>query len=188
MSIRSPKRPKSKRPRKRVRKKKIEISPLGVLLGIATLIGAVAAIVTLLPRTTVSISEPADPNKPFSSSVTVTNSGYLPLHQVGAELAIRKIIAGNIPIEGESNYGSQMFTTAWRGHSLGLDNQFTFALNDLQIYPFQADLKNFSEADIAIVVTYQLPYIGLKEEKIFPFIARRQTNGDFYWYAASVPN
>jgi hypothetical protein len=43
-------------------------------------------------------------------------------------------------------------------------------------------------ADIAIIVDYEIPLIHLTREKIFPLSAKRQSNGNFYWYARSPAN
>ena len=43
-----------------------------------------------------------------------------------------------------------------------------------------------SAADLSIVVSYKPWILPLPREKIFRFIARKQTNGLFYWYSQSL--
>jgi len=66
----------------------------------------------------------------------------------------------------------------WGVHDLGLDDRFTFALNDAFSFP----KPNFGDADIAIILTYQIPILHWQREKVFPFVTKKQTNGNFYWY------
>lgn len=80
-------------------------------------------------------------------------------------------------------YGPELVGRGWSNHHLGLDERFTVALNDL----FDDRGPNLNSADLAIVVTYQIPIIHLQRQKTFPFIAHKQINGQFYWYPEPVP-
>jgi hypothetical protein len=158
---------------------------LGVLLAGATLIGGLVAVVTLLPRVTSSISDPVDPNNPFSSSVTITNSGYIPLASVEASIAVIVVKGdGSVPtidIYGLPHYKSRINNVQWRSHYLNVDDRFTIALNEITEWP----REHLGKADIAIVIDYEIPIIHLPREKIFPIYARKQSNGNFYWYSNS---
>src|SRR4051812_15629242 len=57
--------------------------PGAAILAIATLLGYSV----LVPRVTISASDPVDPEQPFSSSVTITN-GLLPINAVQPSIAI----------------------------------------------------------------------------------------------------
>jgi hypothetical protein len=156
------------------------VAVVGMLLA---LIALPAAVVMFLPRVTATVSDPVDPGDPFSSSVTVTNVGYLPLSSVRPFLTVGQIGSGGaIPDSGNFSYNSGFTRIDWPLRDLGLDDKFMFALNDLLEEPRGA--LNF--ADIAIRIDYEIPIIHWKKQKLFPFFARKQTNGNFYWYSNTV--
>jgi hypothetical protein len=146
----------------------------------ATIVGGLAV---LIPRTTVSASDPVDPTDAFSSLVTITNSGFIPLLAVKSQIALQRIsIRNGGLVQGAPNYKTRLQFVEWTSHDLSLDDRFTFALNDIyRICPQRVDA-----ADIAVVVNYEVPLIHWKVERIYPLFARRQTNGQVYWYANSV--
>lgn len=189
MSNRAPKRPKAPRKAKRAQETKTSFSPAAIMLGAATLVGGIAALLTFLPRLTVAISDPPDPGNPFSSSVVVTNTGYIPLDAVKPKFGIHEINgAARVTPNDQSHVGepyiSSYYPTRWGTHDLGVDDRFTFALND----SISVSKEVFGDADIAIILTYEIPLIHWKREKVFPFITKKQTNGNFYWYAEPPRN
>ncbi len=161
---------------------------IGAVLGISTLLGVPAAIMAFYPRINVNASDPVDPDNPFSASVTVTNTGFSPLDNVTPEIAMGKISvvrSGHpLDLEGAPDFQTRFYRLGWGGQDLGLDDKFTFALNDAWTFP----RDQLTAADIAIVIIYRVPIVHWKREKIFPMSARRQSNGNFYWYASARPN
>ncbi len=160
---------------------------IGALLGVATLIGVPGALLTVLPRISATVSDPTDTNDPFSSAVTVSNTGYIPLRSVVIDIAWSKITAlneyGN-PVTLLGDIGTQHFRSLhWSPQNIGPDERFTESLNDV----FSTNRYSLLNAEIAIVVEYDLPIIHLHREKRFPFFAKRQRNGAFYWYAETLP-
>ncbi len=157
---------------------------VAIILGIATLLGYAI----LIPRMTVTLSDPPDPKNPLSSSVTVTNTGYIPLESVGSGLAIRKLLVmgpnGVTGGAGSEDYNSIL--TTGEGHYLGMDDGYSFALNNLSVFQSLTPYPMVS-ADIAIVVDYEIPIIHLRRRKTFIEFAQKQTNGNFYWYKNSPP-
>jgi hypothetical protein len=185
MSNRASKPTKSKKPQKKAQKTTMRISPWALILGLATLIGGVAALATLLPRVTVAISDPPDADDPFSSAVTVTNNGYLPLDSVMPSIGLGHIAAIGSPNEAEDPdppYLPRFRQSQWRPHDMGLDDKFTFALNEVM----GTNPGQLRSANIAIRVEYEVPLIHWKREKVFPMFAHRQANGRFYWYAKAA--
>jgi hypothetical protein len=162
-------------------------SLLTIILTVATLLGGVVAVVTLLPRVTSSVSDPPNIDDPFSSSVTITNTGYVPLQSVTANLAVGNITfsANGHPVTLLGDIDKQTWNmTSWPAHNLGLDDRFTVALNDM----FGGNRNSLLSAQVAIVVQYKLPWIHIHREKRFPLFAKRQSNGNFYWYSDTLPN
>lgn len=180
MSNKAPKRPKPEKPKLRLRHKKEPLSLWQTVLALATLIGVPAAVVTFWPRVTATISDPVDTNDPFSSSITITNAGYLPLKAVTANFSVGKIVfkgpKGPTTLLG-NEADSEWHWKDWAPHDLGIDDRFTVTLND------PLNISSVTSAEVAVVVTYELPGIHIRRKKLFPMFAKRQTNGNFYWYS-----
>jgi hypothetical protein len=168
------------------------VSPLqtvvAIVLGVATLIGVPAGLLALLPRVNVTVSDPPNSDDPFSSSVTVVNSGYIPLRQAQPAVSLHRIETSTNTGIGESDtipkYSARLVNSAWPHGDMAIDDKLTFSLNDLTRV---ANGNQLTEAEIAIIVVYDLPLIHWKREKVYPFFAKRQSNGNFYWYS-SLPN
>jgi hypothetical protein len=187
MSNARPKKTKPKKQRQKAAEKKPPVSVLAVLLAIATLIGVPAALVAFLPRVTATMSDPLDTNNPFSSSITIVNTGYLPLHAVTVSIAVQNISGnGSVPtvnLRGVPNYGSIIHQQNWVPRELGLDDRFMLALDQFMNFP----TKTLGSADIAIVIDYEIPIIHIKRRKRYPYFARKQPSGNFFWYADAPP-
>jgi hypothetical protein len=151
------------------------------VLGPATILGGIAAILVFLPRVTVSASDPPDPANPMSAAFTITNTNFIPLRSVDAALGIGQIMT--LPAEPDPNFlpsfESRIDMPGWKGHDLDMDERFTMTPSDL----FKLSPGALGGADIAIVVSYKPWILPWRREKVFRFIAKRQTNGQFYWYS-----
>lgn len=195
MSNRLVKLAKSKKKRSKSRDKKRRTSPLRfvgtVLIG---LIGLASSVFAFWPRVTVIASDPPDPDHPFSSSWTITNNGPLLLRSVYPTVAIGRIevsINGSppVPIESERPYAAEIQHDNWTSRDIGMDEKVSFSLNDSpNILPFMARRDDLYSAKLAIIVHYELPVIHLRQTKWFYFFAKKQTNGNFYWYSDANPN
>ena len=159
-----------------------------VISVIISVLSVLAALLSFLPRVGVILSDPADPNTPFSSSVTITNTGYIPLDAVVPFFAVGEIAttgATHDPNFTPNYKGARITRVDWGfPRDMAIDERFGFALNDI----WDTAPRGLEYADIAIVVQYEIPIVHYKQEKIFPFIAQRQTNGNFYWYPKLLKN
>jgi hypothetical protein len=136
---------------------------------------------------TPTVSDPVDPDNPFSASIMITNTGYLPLITVSTLICTSLMKSGNVSLFAK---GETPGTTAGYKHAicfttpeakadyLGLDDRFSFGFNEAIQMPTDLDY-----ADIAIVVKYEIPIIHWKRGKTYPMSAHKQSNGKFYWYA-----
>lgn len=158
---------------------------------LVTLIGLAAAVVTFLPRITPSISDPTDALNPFSSSVTLVNSGALPLHDVTVRIAIRRICGSNVDCPEQTDHpdpnrykssASEFQHTSWTSHDLAIDDRFDVPLEDLFNRSPRETKPVMKFADIAVVVDYRIPLFPFKREKIFPLYTRKQQSGSLAWY------
>ncbi|RSL15560.1 hypothetical protein EDE15_1051 [Edaphobacter aggregans] len=158
------------------------LAHLGIWIGVTSLVIGVIALWAFWPGVTVSISDPVDPNNPFSASVTVTNNGHLPLTSVRPSFGLGKITYGDpnrsSTYESSEDYAA-MGSEEWHPRDLGTDEKFEVALNE--VWPDQ--LGPLLSAELAIMVEYRIPIIHWRRFKSFPYKAKRQTNGHFYWYS-----
>ena len=147
------------------------------LLTASTLLGGLAALLTFLPRPTVSPpSTPFDIKNPFSVSFDISNSGYIPLEDCTALLGVGEIANGPDARLNPSfipSFKSRFVMPSWKNHDLGEDERFTIVLTDL--------ISKATAADIAIIVTYKPWFLPWKREKAFRFITQEQSNGQLYW-------
>jgi hypothetical protein len=164
------------------RKPHLLVKLVGFLLAV---LGAAAAVLAFLPRVLPSISEPTIQGQPFSASVTITNTGSIPLQNVSVGLGINEICPANspcnsseFPTPGANHSGNLVQRVGRKPRDLGIDERFTFPLNEI------IDTQNSATdyANIAIVVDYEIPIIKWKREKIYPLYTRKDNNGHIHWF------
>jgi len=158
-----------------------------VIIFVIGIPGILAALVTLLPRVSVSIGDPPDLDNAFSALATVTNSGYIPLDSVGVLTGVGEVCTRGSPCYGSAlAFPNPMRDYVTRFKTLGLvperymalDDHFTFALDDIM---YARDKGGLAYADIAIVIQYRVPYLPWTREKTFPLYTRKASNGKLYW-------
>jgi hypothetical protein len=188
MTRKLPKRSRAKGKVQETLGKRVRIGLWSGALAVATLLGYVV----LIPRVTPSISSPINPINPFSSSITITNSGNIPLDSVSVSVKIRAICGTAAPVcPNETQYPDptrfdDIATTVhhpeWVDRHLSIDGRFDFSMGDSFFQPpDEPDTVTLKFADIAVVVDYQLPIIHWKMHKQFPLYTRKASNGTLYW-------
>ena len=183
MSHRAPKRPKPKKQEQKPAKiqpvQSLRKSIFTAISVVLALLGGIVAVLTLLPRISVTPSEIVDPNDTFSASFTISNNNFIPLRHVGAALGILEIQPLGIPLDSHlppyKNGG--LVRSAWANHSLDMDDRFTITPSD------SIRTKTPREASIAIVVSYQPWVLPWTRKKIFRFATHRNENGTLSWYS-----
>lgn len=151
---------------------------------IVTLVGFAAAIVNFLPRIAATVSDPLDANDPFSSTITVENTGPVPLEDVHFDIAVRNLSFSSYAVMvGDSDY-SWLFAPdlGWGGH-LDPADKYSRPLNKV----FHATKDDFEGADFGIVVIYRIPFTRWYRRKFFLEKAMRQSNGNWYWFSNPEP-
>jgi hypothetical protein len=142
----------------------------------ATFLGAIAAALTILPRVVVSPpTNPINPKDALSVSFDVTNTGLIPLGDVGAFFGVGQIEIGRPFDRGFiPSFKSRLANPEWQHHQLGIDDRFTVDLSQWFIHPVDT-------ADIAIGVTYSPWVLPLRREKLFRFVAMKTADGTVRW-------
>ncbi len=154
---------------------------LGFLTGILSI---AVALLSLLPRINVTVSDPPDLENAFSALVTVTNTGFIPLRSVGVDMGVGEVCTQHAPCAAREfpdptrTYSSRLHREQLPDHDLKIDDHFTIALDDISRV---ADEGGLVYADIAVIIHYRLPIIYLSQEKVFPLYTRKASNGKLYW-------
>jgi len=144
------------------------------ILALSTVIGAVAALLMFLPRLSVTVNDPVDPSNAMSASFTITNSGLIPLWDVGAVFVVRYISASpqGVSLTSAALNGTRFLRPDWLGHTLNLDDHFTIAPSDLVSWA--------TEGDVSVAVVYRPWILPIHCERTFRFITHRESNGHNY--------
>jgi hypothetical protein len=179
---------KSKRGKPKQKLEKVEETNQGKqrfasLLGVCTIIGTVAALLTFVPRPSVVPGDPVDPSDSMSASFTIVNTTFIPLWHVTAEVASGYLNGGKAPDSSITRtmkpefatLGPRLVRPEWKDHTLNMDDRFTITPADL--------FRHAKEGEIATVVMYKPWILPLQREKVFRFLTYRQTNGNLYWYS-----
>jgi hypothetical protein len=154
----------------------------GSLLAICTLVGGPAAIVSFLPRVSVTPSDPVYPGDPLSSSFTIANENFIPLKHVMVDLALGRIGYGALNSNVVPTLGARLRWLPWQDHTLYMDDKFT-------VTPSDSIKSESGEADIAIIISYQPWIIPWRREKVFRFKTHKDdVGGGFHWFHTPLPN
>lgn len=158
---------------------------LKILAFIIGVPGILAALLTLLPRLTPTVSDPVDPDNVFSASVIITNTGSVKLKSVEAWIGFAVICGIHAPCpeadspDASRDYPKRAQRAQWLPRDMEVDDRFTISLNDVF---GETEPGGIQYADIAVSIDYELPIIHWKRKKTFPLFTRRATNGKLYWY------
>jgi len=153
-----------------------------------SIIGAFSAVVTLLPRVSVS------PPSPEASNISptfflISNSGIVPLTNVEPSVGLCKLKfsdIANMPVlvgagcRPGGPIATFMKPTIWARSDLGLDEHYTIALQDFLHLQSPAPIDY---ADISISVDYQVWMMPWHFNKSFRFKTKPGGDGKIYWYA-----
>ena len=166
----------------KVEKTKKPMSIMTLILSTATLLGGLGAIFVFYPRISIAPNDPVDILNPFSVSFKITNNSYIPLEDVNVSLGLGQIVTAPAQINPNisPSFESAFSRSEWKNHSLKTDESFTITLSN--VFRLGNDI-NLNGADIGIRVSYKLWFLPIHLTKIQRFIAYKQTNYLFYWYA-----
>jgi hypothetical protein len=148
-----------------------------------SLVGGLGALVTFLPRFSVTAGEIVDSQNTFSASFTIANLGFIQLRHVQANLglgAFKSSSLGLLDPKANYTYKPELAASEWAIPRLNMDQTFTFTPDQVFRYTVVNDPL---QADIAIIVSFQPWILPWKQEKLFRFKTYKQTNGNLYWYA-----
>lgn len=152
-------------------------------LAVATLIGGYVAVLTLLPRVTIKSASDLDPATtspiiPF----TIGNTGFIALYDVQPMVGICSIdVAGaRVPVRfaGPNCNGplrARISPPNWKASRLEVDEKYQIRLDDA----FKG--VTITNAEISIVVEFQIWFYPQRIRKEFRFSTRKEANGKLTW-------
>lgn len=150
---------------------------LSILLGSATLFGALTGTLSLLPRVSVTALPPIEKSNPFSAPFIISNDGIFPLHSVTYRMDITdvksidggRVIINDLTKTDESKYFIINILTSGEKATTGLP-----------LFPFQFQ-SPIAYAEIRFVVIYRPDYLFWKQEKYFRFGLTKDSNNSWTW-------
>jgi hypothetical protein len=152
------------------------LSPIQKLLGsvvtaVVTLVGLGSGILSILPSVSATLSDAHDPRDPFTSSITVQNTGLVPIRDVQLNVAIADINMKpnrkTIGLSGGKNYSTELHLESWIPRDMGRDERYSVPFSGMFTHP--KGETSVEQADIALVVHYKTPWIAWSRKKVFPY-------------------
>jgi hypothetical protein len=158
------------------------------LLGVATLLGGAAAVVTFLPRLSIDPSGPFAPTKPLTAPFHIANNNFVPLDDGEVDVWVCNVFLRPIgrkihkcepdPAAKLANIGLQM--SRWKFARISMDNRFDAPIG--YVFNITPPAEIYA-VDIIVIVTYHpwiLPWI---RHYALRFYTRSQSDGQLYWLA-----
>lgn len=160
----------SKQNRRHTRSKEVRQAPaesrrmLGRLLAICTMLGVAIALLTLLPRLSISDNSPIDANDPMSARFRIVNDGFVPLFSVKSFFRV-----GVLP-------NVHFVAPGW-------ETPVLWPTRGFDLYPAKVLTSSSPPecGEISIVVQY-IPFgIPIRRERIFRYIGQLGPDKKLYW-------
>jgi hypothetical protein len=162
------------------------------LLGLATVLGGAAAVVTFLPRMTVDASGPFEASQKPPVSFTIANTNVIPLLDITPKLGLCAVSISrgmpdapkqpppNLPKCNEKSTGL-LWASEWHHDRLGMDERFTATWDDAFHNEIEGSVIDY--ADIIITINYRPWILPWYSQKTFRFVTRKLGDNKLYWFA-----
>jgi hypothetical protein len=153
-------------------------------------VAVLLAYLALIPRISISLGDPVDPDNPFSSRFTVKNDGLMPLNDVFIGIHPQLIVKGTAKVgapprkEGDGKDVFTFTTPQWQHLHLGMDEVFTIQISTVLgpigglRFPQEGE---FTKGDISIIVRYKPWIFPFRQVREFRVELRKESNGKDYW-------
>jgi hypothetical protein len=159
---------------------------IGQVIGYAAaILGLITGYMALIPRISVSQSQPLDVNEPFSTPFIVSNDGPLPLMNVRFACAInalRDSKGDNVTVGNQKGLGPEITVPQLISDEISPGERSTVPCAN----PFRFPTP-LASGDVAIVVRFRIGYTFLPSKRISRFVTFKATDGHLYWYPQPVP-
>jgi hypothetical protein len=144
------------------------------LVFLATVLGVVSGWVAMIPKISVSQSQPLDPNDPFSTPFVVSSDGPLPIENVKFFCTIHTLTTTGASVIGETG---NLFTSP-------MFNSPEMSPGERATVPCTAPPMThpFTGGDVSIVVRFRVGYTPIRTSGTSRFIMVHANDGHLYWY------
>jgi hypothetical protein len=158
-----------------------------VMLNMAALLGLVTGYMAMIPRVSVSQSEPLDPDDIFSTPFIVSNDGPLPLETVNISCADFNVVyqQGTTLRSNPNDPGAAISDTSFNAPEVKPGERVSVPCALEQMLKPPSWIKVVS-SDISIVVSFRIGYTPLPGRRKFRFVTFRSADNRLHWYPASV--
>ena len=158
------------------------MSPWQIFVVVATLLGVLTGVLSLLPKLSISSSGPLNPKSAFTTPFTLSNEGFLSIMSVNIFCAIREAkFEGDREIIGTEDYRSRFTTPDHAAAELKPDEKYTFSCAFL----FNEDAP-LIKADIAIIISYRPAWVPWRQEKVSRFVTKKSSDGRLHWFSQPI--
>ena len=162
------------------------LAVIGQVIGYAAaILGLITGYVALIPRISVSQSQPLDVNDPFSTPFIVSNDGPLPLMNVKFSCAIRDLVdtkGDRATVGDQKGLGPEITAPQLVSDEISPGERSTIPCAS----PFRFPTP-LASGDVSIVVRFRIGYTFLPSKRISRFVTVKAADGHLYWYPQPVP-
>ncbi len=145
---------------------------------VATLVGGISGVASLLPRVSLSSEESLDVSDPFSTPFVVSNEGLLDLNDVKIFCGVERVVAldGHVEVQGPGNYGAGFPVASFAAERIepGQKQSFVCKFHLPKRFPV-------NYADIAVAVSFRPEWGIWRKEKLYGFHTVRSLDGTLHW-------
>lgn len=151
------------------------------------MVGIVIGLVVFWPRMSVEASSQIDAAAPTGITMTITNTGWMPLRNLQPILGVGVIAIGTGPPVKDFDFNGPMQSkiayTRWFTKTLAIDEKYQIRLdasgpkaNDGLFY-FSPGSGPLGKLDFSLIIAYNPWIIPIRGEKEFRFVSRLESNG-----------
>jgi len=146
---------------------------------VAGILATIGGVLSLLPKVVVYAGAPLDPSQPFTTPFTISNEGYLPIHDVTFRCRIRRAQAE----DGAAiiAYEKGISPTGFAVPLITPGEKSTVACP----FPFEFNAP-FAGADFDFVVVFRPDWLLWHQEKSFRFGTTKTKEGQLIWLPRAV--
>jgi hypothetical protein len=146
------------------------------VVAFSIVLGVIAAVVSFLPRVSVSSSESLNPQTPFAAPFVVSNDGVIKITDVSTQMLVRRVMVAvgkDIVIEDNKLFDSHPIPIP------ELDSGKKYTVN----YPLLiGEGTPIAKADVDITVIFRVPFLPWKQSKTYKFTTEIASDKTLHWF------
>jgi hypothetical protein len=159
-----------------------------LLIGLATVVGTLAALLALFPRLTISNESALDPNDPFSTPFHIVNDGYVPLFAVRFFLFVSDAKTSAGQFIRQTTFMNSKFKIPIFWPSDAYDYYAGNEIGQIERGAFIEFNHPWVSADMTIIVQYHPFAIPFNRRRAVRFITQTGPDNKLHWMQRPNPN